>query len=592
MHTNTPSLADLPYQGARPYRPISARLDRLYIRRPRLLLLLIVAAYLLAGSLFAIKTPAWQNPDEPAHYNNIATIARGEGLPALHRGDYDQEYQAQLVASGFPTWLSIGPLRYEAYQPPLYYLAAAPVYWLSGGSLLTLRLFGVAIGAFVIILLYLCAELVFTNKPLLTVGAAAFAAFLPMQVAMSAAVNNDGLAQLLLLGALLLLLRWLRARFYGPIGHTSRDSAGHTANPSESAGALTKGERAALLALGVLLGLGMATKIYAYMALVLCIGLVGLTVWLRPRARAAGGLHPSRRSFRQAMEAALWVIAPAVLLALPLWVRNVQLYGAWDMLGLRFHDAVVTGQPTTAGWLDQYGWVPYSERALTFTFRSFWGVFGWLSVFMDSRIYLLLQVFTAVVLTGLLWALVRFISGRPETDLDRFQFWVLGFFGVMLAAVAGSYIWYNLKFVQHQGRYLLWGILPISAFVGLGWREVMQPLQGKVTGLLLGLLALALGVAALLNPFQDKLSVLGMGLLALLLYLQPFLLSGAVDAIIIGSPQALQRLLDRPSLHPLLGFGRVLAWATPFVLLFVLDLLIPFWYIGPQLAVNGFLQTN
>jgi len=156
-----------------------------------------VAGYLLAGSLFAIKTPAWQNPDEPAHYNNIATIARGEGLPALHSGDYDQEYQALLVASGFPPDLPIAPLRYEAYQPPLYYLAAAPVYWLSGGSLLTLRLFSVAIGAFVIILLYLCAELVFTNKPLLTVGAAAFAAFLPMQVAMSAAVNNDGLAQLL-----------------------------------------------------------------------------------------------------------------------------------------------------------------------------------------------------------------------------------------------------------------------------------------------------------------------------------------------------------------------------------------------------------
>jgi hypothetical protein len=29
---------------------------------------------------------------------------------------------------------------------------------------------------------------------------------------------------------------------------------------------------------------------------------------------------------------------------------------------------------------------------------------------------------------------------------------------------------------------------------------------------------------------------------------------------------------------------RVLAWATPFVLLFVLDLLIPFWYIGPHLG--------
>ena len=46
MQTTTtgPGLNDTPFQGARPYRPISARLDRLYIRRPRLILLLIVTA--------------------------------------------------------------------------------------------------------------------------------------------------------------------------------------------------------------------------------------------------------------------------------------------------------------------------------------------------------------------------------------------------------------------------------------------------------------------------------------------------------------------------------------------------------------------
>ncbi len=185
----------------------------------------------------------------------------------------------------------------------------------------------------------------------------------------------------------------------------------------------------------------------------------------------------------------LWVIIPAVLFVIPLWVRNVNLYGAWDILGLHFHDTVVVGQQTTAEFLAKNGSIAYSERAMTFTFRSFWGAFGWLSVFMDSRIYLLLLVFTGIVLCGLLWSLARFISGRPETDLDRFQFWILGFFTVFVLAVFASYAWYNIKFVQHQGRYFLWGLLPISVFAALGWREVMQPLQGKVTGFLLGLLA-------------------------------------------------------------------------------------------------------
>lgn len=555
--------SEMPYQGARPYRPISARLDRLYIRRPRLALMLIVAAYLVAGTVFAAATPAWQNPDEPAHYNNIAYIAGGQGLPVLQYGDYDQAYMEQIVALRFPAEMPIDPIRYEAYQPPLYYIAAVPAYLIGQGSLLTLRLLSIGIGAFTIILLYLCVELVFPNKQLLSVGAAAFAAFLPMQVAMSAAVNNDSLAQLLLLAAMLILLRWMRQRFYAPM------------HPAEVV------NWPMLLVLGLLLGLGMLTKIYAYMVLVLCAGMVGLTVWLQP------GEHryaPTRRSFIRGVEAVLWVSLPAVLLAAPLWVHNVQNYGAWDILGMRFHDAVVVGQPTTAEWLAQNGWIEYSERVMTFTFRSFWGVFGWLSVFMDSRIYTFLLVFTAVVLCGLLWAVVRFISGRPETDLDRFQFWVLGFFVAFVAAVVASYAWYNVKFVQHQGRYLLWGLLPISTFVALGWRELMQPLQGKVTGFLLGLLAVSMLAASWFLPFQDRRSLLAMALLAALLYLQPFLLSGAVDAIIIGSPQVLQRMLRQPALHGVLAVLRVLAWATPFVLLFLLDLMIPVWYIRPQLG--------
>lgn len=557
--------------AARPYRPISARLDRLYIRQPRIYLAVIVAAYLVVGSLFALRTPAWQNPDEPAHYNNIAYIAAGNGLPVLRHGDYNQAYQDALVAAGFPAGMPVDRLRYEAYQPPLYYVAMAPAFLMAQGSLAALRLLGVGLGAVVILLIFLCSEIVFPNKQLLTVGATAFAAFLPMQVAISAAVNNDGLAQVLLLAALLVLLRWMRRQFYARHGLPRLP------------------DWPLLLLLGLLMGLGMLTKVYAYAALVLCAAAVGLTVWLQPRV---GSLATERARSHGASEgrlmsgvlAGLLVCAPAILLALPFWVRNVQLYGAWDILGLRYHDAVVVGQPTTTAWLQQYGWIHFSDRAMTFTFRSFWGVFGWMGVFMDSRIYTILLIFSGAILSGLLWALVRFISGRPETDLDRFQFWVLGLYACFVLAVLATYVAYNAKFVQHQGRYLLWGLLPISTFVALGWRELMQPLQGKVTGFLLGLLAVALAAAALVNVTQDKLTLAVMGLMAALLFLQPFLLSGTVDAIIVGSPQVLQRWLRRPALRTPLAVARVLAWAAPFVLLFLLDLVIPGWYIGPQLV--------
>lgn len=553
------------------YRPISASLDHYYLRRPRLALALILIGYVMAATLYAVITPDWQNPDEPAHYNNIVYIATGQGLPVLRAGDYDQDYLSALVSGGFPPHLPIDVLRYEAYQPPLYYIAATPVFWLGNGGLLFVRLFNVLLGAVSLLLLYTCMETVFPTKPLLTVGATAFAAFLPMHVAMSAAVNNDGLAELLILATMLTLLRWMKRRFYRPIV----TSGSHT----------DSFEPRTLLLLGVLLGLSMATKIYGYAAAPLVAGVVLLTVWLAPVAQLDQRLaRPTQRNWWHALGAALWVMTPALLLVLPLWLRNLRLYGAWDMLGLQMHDRLVAGQPTTAAWIAREGFVNYLERAMDFTFRSFWGVFGWLGVFMEPRIYTLLLAFTGLLLLGLLWALVRFICGRPEADMDRYQFWVLGLFGVMVLVVFASFVWYNLKFVQHQGRYLFWGLLPISAFMALAWRELMQPLQGKLTGLMAVVLAGALAVAELRTDIMDRRAIVAIGLFGLLLMSQPLLLIGAVDAIVIGAPPWLQRWLMTPRLQPLLGALRIVVWALPFLALFLLNLVIPSWYIRPQLG--------
>lgn len=553
------------------YRPISASLDHYYLRRPRLALALILIGYVVAAVLYAVITPDWQNPDEPAHYNNIAHIATGQGLPVLREGDYDQEYLSALVSGGFPPHLSIAGLRYEAYQPPLYYIAAAPAFWLGAGDLLFIRLFNVFLGAVSLLLLYACMETVFPTKPLLTVGAVAFAAFLPMHVAMSAAVNNDGLAEVLILATMLTLLRWMKRRFYRSLA---------TAAPNADSF-----EPRTLLLLGVLLGLSMATKIYGYAMTPLVAGVVWLVVWLAPLAQLdQRPARPTRRNWRRGLGATLWVMTPALLLVLPLWLRNLQLYGAWDLLGLQMHDRLVAGQPTTSAWIAREGFVTYLERAMDFTFRSFWGVFGWLGVFMEPRIYTLLLAFTGLLLLGMLWALVRFICGRPEADMDRYQFWVLGLFGVMVLAVFASFVWYNLKFVQHQGRYLFWGLLPISAFMALAWRELMQPLQGRLTGLMAVVLAGALAVAELRTDIMDRRAIVAIGLFGLLLMLQPLLLIGAVDAIVIGAPPWGQRWLMKPRLQPFLGALRIVMWALPFLALFWLNLVIPFWYILPQLG--------
>ena len=64
-------------------------------------LALILLLYLAVGALYAIKTPAWQTPDEPAHYNYVRQLANGR-LPVIQPGDYDQEFIMRVVFAGPP----------------------------------------------------------------------------------------------------------------------------------------------------------------------------------------------------------------------------------------------------------------------------------------------------------------------------------------------------------------------------------------------------------------------------------------------------------------------------------------------------------
>jgi hypothetical protein len=59
-------------------------------------ILLILLAYLLAGTLYALYTPDWQAPDEPAHYNYIRQLAAGR-FPDIRSGDYNELYHRQVI---------------------------------------------------------------------------------------------------------------------------------------------------------------------------------------------------------------------------------------------------------------------------------------------------------------------------------------------------------------------------------------------------------------------------------------------------------------------------------------------------------------
>jgi 4-amino-4-deoxy-L-arabinose transferase-like glycosyltransferase len=402
-------------------------------------LAVMLLLYLCLGGLYAVRTPDWQVPDEPAHYNYIRQLAEAGKLPVLEPGDYDQDYLNQLTSNRFPPELPIEPLKYEDWQPPLYYLLATPIYILFDGALTPLRLFSVLLGGGVVLLAYAVAAVVFPDQPLIPLGTAAFVAFLPQHIAMMAGVNNDSLTEFLIALALWMTLRWMSICVTG-----------------------TQADRW-LVGLGVALGLGLVTKA-SFAPVVVLAGIAILIMWWRETDRQLPHL----------LRHLALVFVPTLLIVMPWWARNAATYGGLDLYGMANHDAVVVGQPRTADWIQDHGWGAWLERWITFTFQSFWGQFGWMGVLMPVWLYRLLALCSLVGVVGLPVGLrqAREVASRPV--IQDLQLFILGLLVVLVLLVYG---YYNITFVQHQGRYLFPALIPVAIGAALavkGWINLLR----------------------------------------------------------------------------------------------------------------------
>lgn len=441
---------------------MKAAADKRQVAGSRWLLGLILGLYLFLGALFAVFTPLWQAPDEPAHFNYIRAVAASGRLPLLRAGDYDQTYLNAIKAANFPATMSIDAIRYEGHQPPLYYWLATPILWATGGlglkaQVIALRYFGVLVGAGVVALIWAAVRRLFPGQPGRGHLAAGFAAFLPMHLAMMASINNDSLSELFIAAAMFRLL-------------------GHLKQPALPA--------RAWLITSLVIGLGLLTKFQAYILLPLA-GVVWLWQALANRRRQG-------RATSWLVAGLAWLI-PALALPLAWWLRNMAVYGPTDPLGLVRHSAIVTGQPRTADWIQTHGWPGYLERLGEFSFKSFWGVFGWLGVFLDQRLYTLLALLSLLLVLGLGVWFWRWRRGQEV--VAAWQRRGLALLGLQLALVVAAYAWYNVDFVQHQGRYLFPALLPLSLAFALGLEGLAagegSRLAAVVAAALAGLIALA-----------------------------------------------------------------------------------------------------
>lgn len=396
------------------------------------LLIALLLLYGVIGALFAIRTPAWQAPDEPAHYNYVVQVAQNGCCPVLETGDWDSPYLETLKGARFAPDLlgNLPAVQYEDHQPPLYYLLASLVFNLTGGSLTALRLFSVLIGAGVVIAAYEVAKVLLPNQPQIALGTATLVAFVPQHVAMLAAVNNDGLAELVVAIALWLTVRYLK---------TENVKAWH---------------------LGVVVGIGLLTKL----STIFLVGIVPFAILLKWGLRRRETPFPLRPLVAFAL--------PALMLGVVWWARNVSIYGFPDVFGLRRHDLIVADQARTAAEIARVGFPQYLTDSLQLTFNSFWGQFGWMAFPLQPWMYAAIAVLLGLALVGWLLGLRRRLPPEPDRPAQYAAWLVLCL--TALAAVA-QYIYYNLEFLQLQGRYMYPGFLiPLGIAVALGfdgWRR-------------------------------------------------------------------------------------------------------------------------
>ena len=405
---------------------------------------LILAGYLLVGALYAVYTPAWQAPDEPAHYNAIRQVAQHGCCPLIESGDWDSAYLQQLTSAKFaPEHLDrLSTVQYEDHQPPLYSLLAAVVYRLGAGAMLPLRLFSMLLGAGVVALSYAITRCALPGAPHMTLLVMALVAFLPQHMSMLAAVNNDALAELLVALSLLWILRYL------------------------------DGQPAPVWQLGLLVGCAFLTKLTVYFLA----ALAALALWLHWRGSGRPASELARRL-------AVFALTAGLLGGL-WWLRNAGVYGWPDVLGLGAHDAVVADQLRSADYIAEQGAGAYLQNMLGTFFRSFIGQFGWMALPLDGILGgWLYRGFGLLMLAGALGAWQGARRIKPPVLMVMLA-------GLALVALQTAY--YNLEFVQWQGRYFFPALIPLALLLVCGLdRWLGRWLQQR------WILLAALGLAAL-----------------------------------------------------------------------------------------------
>jgi 4-amino-4-deoxy-L-arabinose transferase-like glycosyltransferase len=372
----------------------------------------LLAIATINAYLWQLSIPFHKGPDEGAHFQVVRFILDHGRLPAFHPDDL---------------WLikvPIGVVETYAAFPPLAYIvaagASAPVPEL---AMWIARLVSVVSYVGTVGFAFLTARQLFPTDRQLPVVAALVVAFLPQFAFTGAYVNNDALAVLESAATV-----WLLARL-------------HWEHPTARQ----------LVALGALAGALVITKYTVYPVALVGVLAPLVSVVRRPRELARRGL----------------LIASAGLVVSGWWfVRNWMLYR--ELIPGR----VIADAKAAAGGNALFVPANHGMGFLTLstdtdfwsvTLRSFFGVFGFMDIYMDAHLYWLALGLAALAGIGLI---ARLLRGAVRREL-----WLAAAVGAVLTVLTAFSTLAISVYGEYapQGRYLFGALVPSAIALAAGW---------------------------------------------------------------------------------------------------------------------------
>lgn len=373
------------------------RSSRIPLRR---LLLIVVVVGAVCRIAFSLVTPTFYAPDEQSHFNYVKYLYEHRSLPVL-------------------TSKTEGPTKnWEYHQPPLYYLCLTPAYSAvrtvtdnSHVHVVVLRLFSIALWAVNLAFVLKILDNLHIDDAFLRIFAVSMICLLPSYVFLSSTVNNCNLL-ITIGGAILFFL-------------TKHVSFRHSA------------------LIGVLLGVACLTKLTS------CIYIFAVAAMFA--VLAAGKSLPPRSAFLHLLVS----LAIAFSMALPLAVRNLNLYGS------------VTAESVAnvrIGWPSAFHALRDTQEYIK---ESFWNAVG-----IHNNIRFLPKVgvhVTYFALIGLLWGVLS--KGRQIRDIlnSEGRDFALAT-GAAIAANLALVLRFGLLYGQGQGRFLFPMLIPIALLTAVGIR--------------------------------------------------------------------------------------------------------------------------